>query len=320
MFERPVSIGDWVKIGDVTGFVRQITWRSVHVYTPEKHLIVIPNSEIATGNFTNYSSLEKIHGVNIHIGVSYDDPPNKVIPVLRQCILRTKGVFHDPEPQIFLISYDDFAIVYRIRFFVTDYPQGVRSSHDFNVRLWYAFKRHGIVIPFPIQTEYQYSCPLPTEESLETKSINILRNVPGWDVINQEDLLKTYQESTIKTFAKNEFVVLEKQQLNGLYLILEGKAEMSIVDRRTNNSIVLSQLLQGDIFGEKSALISGQISDTTIIAEEDLQVLLIPIQTLQKNLQHFPLLVNKLGEIMEMRRQQIIAILNQPIQSKIKKK
>lgn len=318
LFERPVSIGDWVQIGDITGYVKEITWRSVHVYTQEKHLVIIPNSEIATGNFTNYSHEGKIHGVNIDMGVSYDDPPNKVIPVLKQTILQTIGVFHDPEPQIFLISYNDFAIIYRIRFFVKDYPQRMISSHDFNVRLWYAFKRHGITIPFPTQIEYEYKSTLPTPESLEKKSVNILLTVPGWDVINEEELIKTYKESTVKTFAKNEIVILEQQPLNGLYVILEGKAEMSIIDPDTHQTIILSQLTQGDIFGEKSALISGQVSDVTIIAIEDLQILLIPINILRLNLQTFPLLATKLGEIMELRRQQITGILNQPIQSRIK--
>lgn len=68
LFERPITIGDWVEIGDVHGQVLEVTWRSVHLYTFEKHLIIVPNSELAGGNFRNFSRPEPLHRISVELG------------------------------------------------------------------------------------------------------------------------------------------------------------------------------------------------------------------------------------------------------------
>ncbi len=43
-FEKPFSAGDWISVGGKSGQVVQITWRSVHLRTAERNLLVLPNS------------------------------------------------------------------------------------------------------------------------------------------------------------------------------------------------------------------------------------------------------------------------------------
>ena len=307
LLERPIAIGDWVEIGDIQGQIKEITWRSVQVYTLEKHLVIVPNSQIAQGNLRNFSRPEPVHGVNIDLGFSCDDPPNKVIKVLYQTALETQNVLRDPEPSVSLEEYGDFSMIYRTLFFVRDYEQGIDSSHDFRVRIWYASQRHNLTMPYPTSVEYEYQSPLPVSESESPQAIALLRQVPGWDTLEATVLESTYETSTIETFAQGEMVILQQEPLRGLFLILDGKAEMYWLDEQRQKR-VLGNLFPGEIFGEKSILLSDQVSETNILAIEDLKVLLISIETLQSMIHQFPLLASSIGEIMELRRQQLKAI------------
>jgi len=61
LFEQPVSIGDWIEIGGIEGKVVEITWRSVHVMTLERDLVIVPNSELAGASLKNYNRPDSVH-------------------------------------------------------------------------------------------------------------------------------------------------------------------------------------------------------------------------------------------------------------------
>lgn len=304
LFEQPIAIGDWVQIGDVEGEIIEITWRSVHVYTYEKHLVIVPNSEIAQGSLKNFSRPYPIHGISFELGFSCDDPPNKVIKILRKTALETTGVLPDPPPKILLVSYGDFSINYKIRLFVDNYLQGIQSKKEFHQRIWYVIQRYGLTMPYPIEAAAEYVSKAPTAEDLQQKAIQTLQKVPGWESVDRQTICEICQQSTLETYGEGEILMTEKAELRGLFVILEGQVEISTTDRYEQPQII-GILNPIDVFGEKASLLSSQISDFMVIALQDTQVLIIEVETLQSTLQKFPLLSNTLGEMMEFRRQQI---------------
>lgn len=185
-----------------------------------------------------------------------------------------------------------------------DYIQGMESEHDFKVRIWYASQRHGLTMPYPTSVEYEYISNAPTEKQYKETVVGILKTVPGWNILSKEVSEETYQKSTMITFSEGETIIHINQQLDALYVIIEGKEEMSIIDRGEHKK-VLSYLFKGDILAEKSALLSGHISDTMITALEDVTLLVIYVDTLQSLMKEHSLLATKIGELMELRRQQI---------------
>ena len=52
---HPFKVGDYVEAGDEAGVVREVGLFYTKLDTPDKKLIQIPNSKIATGSITNYS-------------------------------------------------------------------------------------------------------------------------------------------------------------------------------------------------------------------------------------------------------------------------
>jgi small-conductance mechanosensitive channel len=306
LFEQPVEIGDWVQIGDLEGQVVEITWRSVHIMNLDKNLLIVPNSELAGGIIKNYDRPAGIQGVGIEISFSYDDPPLRVMEILKATALETDGVLADPPPSAWVTNYGDFSISYKIRFFVDNYRQKLRSGDDFRARLWYVTKRYNLNMPYPINVEYEYTSFAPKPEEIKSKAIQILGTVPGWDVLEPQILQDVCEKSKIENFAKGEYILKESFPLEGLYVILEGKTELSLIDEEGQKKI-LGHLSHGEIFGEKASLLSSQVADVTAKAITELEVLKIETKTLQYILEEHPILASKLGEIMELRRKSVKA-------------
>jgi MscS family membrane protein len=58
--DRPISIGDFGKFGDIIGTVEDIGMRSTQVRTLSRTVISVPNSTFASANLENYSARDKV--------------------------------------------------------------------------------------------------------------------------------------------------------------------------------------------------------------------------------------------------------------------
>jgi len=74
LLERPFSVGDWLRIGDMEGQVIDINWRSVRLLTLERQVIIVPHQFIGKEIIRNYSQPERIYNQRLNIGFSYDTP------------------------------------------------------------------------------------------------------------------------------------------------------------------------------------------------------------------------------------------------------
>lgn len=55
--DKPFKVGDWVKIGDVEGFVETIGFRSTRIRTWPRTLVFIPNKTISNTQIENFSAM-----------------------------------------------------------------------------------------------------------------------------------------------------------------------------------------------------------------------------------------------------------------------
>lgn len=301
LFERPINVGDWVQIGDDVGKVMAVTWRSVQIQTGSQDLLVIPNSELAQGSFKNLSRPTRVHSETFDISFSYDDPPNKVKQILKQTALETEGVLTDPAPWVSIAAYGDFSIAYKVGLFAADFETAGGVKNEFATRLWYAAKRHNLVMPYPIQTEVPYESSAPTAADRAVQVANALRSLPGLSSIAPATLEQLEQKAVTQNYAKNEVVIAQGDRLTSLFMILHGHAEMSVRDR-SGTVTSLMQLAPGDFFSEQASLVAEQTSDVTVQAIDDLEVLILDTETLRGLLIRSPRFATEIGEVMDARR------------------
>ncbi|MFM2431882.1 MAG: hypothetical protein RLZZ511_3095 [Cyanobacteriota bacterium] len=302
LFERPFSVGDWLEIEEKVGRVVSITWRSVHLRTPQDKLIIVPNSVLAQGSFFNYSRPSPIHGEELAISFSYDDPPNKVLGILEEIAQTTEEVLVTPPPVVQIHSYDDFSIGYMLRFFVADYSHMSRIKSSITGRIWYAAQRYGLTMPYPIQAEAPLLDSSTKQQLTFQQMIDGLQALPSLNGLSADILTRLTERAELHEYGQNEVALAQGEPIAGIALILRGKA--GVLVREADETQQIGELVAGDIFGER-LLLGQSVSDLTIKAGADLQVLLFDGHHFQTLLEQVPTLATVINETMEARRRTI---------------
>ena len=295
LFERPLSVGDWVTVGNVTGKVIEINWRSVHVATRTREVQIIPNVSLYKGAFSNLSRPTPMRKVRIEIGLSYDDPPNRVKEVMLDLLNATPGVLANPPPVVRTSNYGDFSVTYRLVFNL-DSEDDVDDVRDtILTRLWYVVRREGLTIPFPIAIEYG-----PGE-------------VPGRPPLQASEWLAEYArfkptlqsrtatQPTVIDYARDEAVQALGQRFQGFALILRGHATLFARDAN-DQRVAIGTIGPGECFGNQLTA-GGSTDDIEIRATEDLKVMIFENEAIDALLNQSPGLAAEIGDAIESRRQ-----------------
>ncbi len=304
LFEQPFAVGDWLRVGDLVGQVIDINWRSVRLQTFEHEMVVIPHKLISSEIIRNFSRPRPIHAERVQIGFSYSDPPNLAKHVLRTTALETEGIMAEPPPQIFTVSYDDFAVTYEVKFFIEDYG-GLEEIRDrFMSRVWYAAQRNGLTIPFPIRTLYHFHGPTAAAQGSSKKLADSLQSIPAFVPLNPTDNLESLSQSvSLQHFGTGEQVVRQGTNTNALYIVISGQAVMTTQDNHGQEHEVL-RLKAGEFFGEMT-LFSTDSSPTSITALEDLEVMLLPAAIVNQMIDRQPSFAREISQILELRRRAV---------------
>lgn len=75
--DQPIRVGDFCKVGDVTGTVEQIGMRSTKLRTGERTVVTIPNGELSANNIENYAHRDRFL-FNPTLEVRYETTPDQL--------------------------------------------------------------------------------------------------------------------------------------------------------------------------------------------------------------------------------------------------
>jgi small-conductance mechanosensitive channel/CRP-like cAMP-binding protein len=305
--EHPFSIGDWITYGSHTGRVVGITWKSTRIITRDHVLIYLPNNELSNGILVNYSKPDRRVVCRLNIGLEYGAPPNKVRQVILDVLKQHPKILSKPRPQIRLVSFDDFSINYEIRFWYHNYVHDPQIKADINDQLWYALRRHGINIPFPIRDtqhahiERRYKLQERKQLSLQIEAI--LEKVPLFEALPDKDREKIAHEATIQDFGAGELIVRQDAPGESLYIILNGACEV-LLERKRRGTKKVATINKGDFFGEMS-LLTGEARSATVKTLEYATVIRVDKALFSTFLASNPDICEKLGAVMAQRQQDL---------------
>ena len=283
------------EIGEVT----EINWRSVHLVTRMKELIVVPNSVLAKGQFKNFSRPEPLLSQTLEIGFSYDDPPNKVKRVLETVVHQTPGVLLVPPPVVQTKGYGDYCVNYNIRFYLAEYTRQFDVCDELLTRIWYAARRDELTIPYPVQTHVQVTPEHMAARQKRVTPQEITESLQGLGLTQQSEITNRLEQATVRSYGRGEIVIQQGEKLTGLHLIVSGEARLSRQDESEGQQEI-GRLGRGEFFGER-ALISWQISEMTVEAVGDLEILILDGDLLHSTLESSPRAVREIGNVIESR-------------------
>jgi small-conductance mechanosensitive channel len=150
--ERPFRINDWIRVGEHEGRVVAITWRTTHLRTRDNDNLVIPNGKLADERVLNFYYPHPMHLEHIKVGCDYRVPPYRVRGALLGAVTGVAGTLDKPSPDVYVLSFDDNAVLYELRVWLEDVAQSTRIASELRARIWEELKKAGIKIPHPIRT------------------------------------------------------------------------------------------------------------------------------------------------------------------------
>ena len=149
MLERPIQVGDFVKLGDLTGTVERIGIRSTQISTLDLITIIVPNSEFIDGKVINWSHGHPVSRLHLPLSVAYGSPIQRVRQATLEAADSHPRVLRYPKPQLWFEGFGDSSLDFNLLVWVREPRQQFRIKSDLYYLLEASLRRHQIRIPFP---------------------------------------------------------------------------------------------------------------------------------------------------------------------------
>ncbi|MCH2108306.1 MAG: mechanosensitive ion channel family protein [Polyangiaceae bacterium] len=305
LFERPFKEGDWIHFEGHFGQVTSITWRSTRMLAHLGDTVVIPNSKIASAVVINENNIVSPRYETIEVGFSYNDPPNRVKDILLKTVCSTELVLPDPPPQVYTKGYGDSCIDYQIRFAVLDIADLFSTKDKIVTRIWYAANRHGLNIPFPIRTVYNYDGPeveREAEQELQKESADTLSSLLAF-----ADKKELPAKVSLERFGFGERISHPGDAERCLRIIVSGN--VSVKEFLQDSWVELLRLGAGEVFGAESVLRNKPI-ERSLFAATDVVAVKLERSLVMELVSSKAAFAQQMEEILEIRKSALEASRN----------
>ena len=297
---RPYSLGEMVEVLQSTGRVQKIDWRSTAFLNNQGDLVVVPNSKLAQEAIINHSSPITTTGRYIEVGLHYRHAPNICIQVLLEACGSVPDVLTDPPPEVYVLRFDDSAVVYRILLFIPDYGQRFRIESKVREAIWYHTRREDLEIPYPIRNVYYRKPDQGVDAEREVRSL--LDTVDFFAELAEADLQVLARRAHFQLYAAGEKVCVQGNPGDSFYIIKAGRLEVSARD--SEGEVFLSlELKPGQYFGEM-ALLTGEPRSATVSSKTDSELIRFGKEDLRHILRSNPQVEEIISKVLAQRQLQ----------------
>lgn len=293
--EKPFRVGHWVAIGGTEGAVTEVTWRATKIRTKAGNFLIVPNSVVAKETVTNYSEPTQDTRLDVEVGASYDAPPNHVKAVIRDALFDEPLIVHDREPEVLIVDFAASSITYRVRVWTRDFGADMVVRDRLRTLIYYAFRRHRIDIPYPIQVQMSDVPGTPDDSMAVTAGTLDVVNIFAALSVDQRGRLLDGTRQLV--YAAGEVIVREGARGNSMFLVTRGEAVVTLA----NTSGEVARLHDGDFFGEMS-LLTGEPRTATVTAATDCRLLEIRVEAFRRVALADPAIVEQVTAAVGTRR------------------
>ena len=296
--EKPFRVGHWVTIGGKDGMVSEITWRATKIRTKAGNFVVVPNSVLSRDTITNYSEPTLDTRVEVEVGATYDAPPNDVKAVIKAALVGEPLIAPEPKAEVLLVDFAASAITYRVRVWTTDFAADERVGDRIRSRIYYAFRRSGISIPYPIQVQMEQEPPPAAD--LDAARARAFDGVEILAALSDGQRARLAQAARPVLFAAGETIVAEGDAGASMFVLRRGEASVRLAQSEGE----VARLREGAVFGEMS-LLTGDARSATVVAESDCELLEIGADPFRSVVLADPAIVDRLAAAVGTRRAEL---------------
>ena len=313
--ERAIAVGDWIRIDEREGLVKEIRWRHTSIETRNWDTVIIPNSVLMKSQVLvlgRRSGSPRQHRQWVHFNVDFRYSPTDVIEAV-QSALRAEpipNIARTPQPDCILLDFKESYAHYAVRYWLTDLAADDPTNSVVRTRIYFALRR--VDIPFSIPA---HSIFVTEEDANRQQRKSAQELTDRSEALSRLELFATLTDEERRElaaglkyapFVRGEAMTRQGAEAHWLYLISKGDAEVRVTVDGSKASERVATLTDGDFFGEMG-LMTGAPRSATVIALTDIECYRLDKETFRATLKSRPEIAEDISSILARRRVELEA-------------
>lgn len=306
--DTSLEIGDWVKVGDVTGRVTEIRWRYTALETRNWETVLVPNIVLLKSQVTVLGRRQgqpQLWRRWVYFNVDYRFDPPDVIAAVTQALQSTPvaRVATDPAPNVVLMELGESFGRYAVRYWLTELGADDPTDSEVRTLVVFALQRHGMRLSIPAHAIFL------TEESKDRaaekgakeheRRRRALQRAELFQELTPEELDRIAQGLRFAPFRQGEVVTRQGAEAHWLYLLADGQVAVRVSEDGIEREV--ARLGPGTFFGEMG-LLTGEKRAATVVALTDVDCFRLEKETFQAALTQRPELAERVAKVLAARR------------------
>jgi small-conductance mechanosensitive channel len=310
--DHSIGIGDWVKIGEVSGQVREIRWRYTAIETRNWETVIVPNSElmktqvVVLGRRTD-KPLQLRHWV--WFNVDFRTSPSAVIAAVTDALkdCHIENVASDPPPNCQLMELGESYARYAVRYWLTNILLDDPTDSVIRTRIYFALKRADIPLSMPAMaafvTEESAERKLEKDQALHDRLMRALEGIEIFSALPEDIRGRLADSMRSAPFAPGEIITRQGAVAHWLYLVVHGEVSVRVATAG-GPPHETGRLKDGSVFGEMS-LLTGEPRTATLVALTNVECLRLDRPIAHEILTQRPEFAERIAELLAQRRMEL---------------
>jgi potassium efflux system protein len=146
--EKTISPGDLIIVNGKWLIVNEIRMRATVAYTYDGDEVLIPNTLIAQSMVQNLTRNNRLHRIELQVGVAYKSDLALVRKTLQETIDALEWRSQAKNPVVYLAEFGESSVDYAVDVWIDDANDSRGRRSDLHEAIWWALKEKDITIAF----------------------------------------------------------------------------------------------------------------------------------------------------------------------------
>lgn len=155
-FDKPFQVGDIITLGNITGVVEKVGFRSSRVRTFDKSIVTIPNKNLVNAELDNLG-VRPVRRVKFNIGLLYSTSVDQIKNIVDdiQKLLNDHPNTNN-EGKVRFLEFGDSSLNIMVLYFTNgpDWEVMINTQQEINFKIIEIVKKHGSDFAFPTRSLY----------------------------------------------------------------------------------------------------------------------------------------------------------------------
>lgn len=305
--DKSLRVGDWMKVEETSGQVKEIRWRYTAVETRNRETVVIPNGWLVKNKFVVLGSRADpapLWRRWLWFEIDIASPPQAVCNVLVRSVAEADipNVATDPGPSAVLMRVEGGIGRYALRYFLTDLRPDDVTDSIVRAHALAALTRHNLPVAVPREERLMVKDNEAHRAAEHARELDrrkaALGKVDLFAGLSDAERAELAEHLIYAPFVKGDTVTRQGAVAHWLYMIVGGEADIWI--EAAGQRSHLATLDTGKVFGEMG-LMTGAPRRATVTARTDLECYRLDKEGFEKILRARPDIASGISDVLASR-------------------